>query len=95
MSNTYYLDLKFIQNKGLYLKLDDLYHLTVDRYSGKLKKIDKDKKNLNKKNEEELILYNKTFYELIKAFNIEKYWYDINRNQFTVKGDIIFTHTTA
>lgn len=93
--NTFYLDLQFIKNKGLCLNMNDLYHLTVERFSGSLIRIDKDKNNLSKNNDDNLILYKISFFEILKAIELEKYWLKIENNwdgcviELSVEGDCV------
>lgn len=74
--HTVNLDLKFIQNKGLYLNVKDLYHLTVERFTGVLLEINTTKNNI-KKADDKITTYNLSFWDVLKALELEKYWTDI------------------
>lgn len=91
--NTFNLDLNFIKNKGLCLNMNNLYHLTVERFTGTLISIDKDKNNLIK-NSNNLILYNISFFEILKALELEKYWLKIENKfgncVFSLNGDCVY-----
>jgi len=94
--NTFYLDLNFIKNKGLCLNINDLCYLTVERFTGTLIRIDKDKNNLVKNNNN-LILYNISFFEILKAIELEKYWLKIDNKcgdgvfVLNLEGDCVFS----
>ena len=86
--NTVILDLKFIKNKGIFLNIKELYHLTIEVCSGTLVEINKNKKNISK-DKNNIVLYNITFIDIFKAIEIEKYWNGIENNNsiLMIKGD--------
>lgn len=85
--NTVILDLKFIKDKGIFLNIKELYHLTIEVYTGTLVEINKDKKNISK-DKNNIVLYNITLIDIFKAIEIEKYWNDIENNSILmIKGD--------
>ena len=86
--NTVTLNLKYIRDKGIFLNIKELYHLTIEVYTGTLIEINKDKRNISK-DRNNIILYNITFIDIFKAIEIEKYWNDIdnNNNTLNIKGD--------
>ena len=86
--NTVILDLKFIKNKGIFLNIKELYHLTIEVCTGTLIEINKNKKNIFK-DKNNIVLYNITFIDIFKAIEIEKYWNDIENNNsiLMIKGD--------
>ena len=77
--------------------MNDLYYLTVERFTGALIRIDKDKNNLSKENNNNLILYNISFFEILKAIELEKYWLKIENKsgdgvfRLNVEGDCVFS----
>ena len=86
--NTVTLNLKYIRDKGIFLNIKELYHLTIEVCTGTLIEINKDKRNISK-DRNNIILYNITFIDIFKAIEIEKYWNDIdnNNNTLNIKGD--------
>jgi hypothetical protein len=87
--NTVFLDLKFIQNKGFSLNVKDIFNVTLERISGFLLEINK---NITKRStDNELILHNLSFLEILKMIELEKYWNDVEKkeNTLNIKGDCL------
>jgi hypothetical protein len=89
--NTIILDLNFIKNKGFTFNIKELYNVKMERFTGKLLEINKNKKMILN-NEDQFSLYNINLYEIFKMIEIEKYWNDFEKKNETLNISTDFSN---